>query len=246
LLGLGRGPVVIRLGDDAGLLQALHPREIEAGEVALRVGGGQLRLLLAGIQLHEHLAGPDHLAGSEGDPLDDAGQVRAHGDALDGGHRADGAHRRRPRLLLRDDGGHSLRRRLKGRALRHGAAYLADLYGTHGRDKDDHRDQHYDHPFLHDDETPFRHPYESRPARLAPRAGEAETTILSKRRLGEASFDISACDPILSIIPGEGGGIPAEDGPHSYRKAMIGSTRLAWRAGSQTARRATALSSTGT
>ncbi len=47
--------------------QALHAVEAEAGEVALRLGGGQLGLLLAGVQLDQHVPLAHRAAGLEAD-----------------------------------------------------------------------------------------------------------------------------------------------------------------------------------
>ena len=41
--------------------------EVEPGELALRLGGGELRPLLARVEPHQHLAGLGHVAGLEGD-----------------------------------------------------------------------------------------------------------------------------------------------------------------------------------
>ena len=60
-------------------------------EVALRLGGGELRLLLAGVELHQQVALADRAAGVEGDAVDHPGEVGADGDAVDGADGADGA-----------------------------------------------------------------------------------------------------------------------------------------------------------
>ena len=83
----------------------------------------------------EHVALADRLAGLERDPLDDARQVGAHRDALHGGHRADGAQRRRPLFLLRDDRRDRLGRRLKGRALGDRRLNLPELHEAEARDR---------------------------------------------------------------------------------------------------------------
>src|SRR6266508_190930 len=74
LLVLRRGTVVIRLGRDALPVEVGHPVQVETGEVPLRLRRGELRLLLPGVQLHEHFPGLDGLAGTEGDPVDGAGE----------------------------------------------------------------------------------------------------------------------------------------------------------------------------
>ena len=150
LLLLGRRPVVLRLRDDALVQQALHPVEVEPRQLALRLDGGQLRLLLPRVELGQHLPLANRSAGLERDAIDDARQVGAHGHALNGGHRADGAQRRRPLLLLRDDGRDGFRRRLEGGALRDGRLNLPELHEAEGRDDDQHHREHQNHSFRHD------------------------------------------------------------------------------------------------
>src|SRR6266542_2693902 len=70
---LRRGLVVVRLGDDSLLEQAADPVEIDAGELLLRLRGGQLRALLARVQLHEDSAIADRLPGIEVDLVHDSG-----------------------------------------------------------------------------------------------------------------------------------------------------------------------------
>ena len=53
---LGRRPVVIRPRDRALVDQALHALEVQAGEIPIGFDRGQLRLLLAGVELHEHVS----------------------------------------------------------------------------------------------------------------------------------------------------------------------------------------------
>src|SRR6266542_74864 len=62
---LRRGLVVVRLGDDSFLEQAAHSVEVDVGKLLLRLRGGQLRALLARVQLHEDGAFPDRLSGIE-------------------------------------------------------------------------------------------------------------------------------------------------------------------------------------
>ncbi len=147
---LGRRPVVIRSRDRAFVHQPLHPVEVQAGQIARGLDGGQLRLLLPRVELHEHVPLANRPAGLERDAIDDARQIGADGDALNGGHRADGAQRGRPVLLLRDDRRDGLGRRLEGGALGDGGLNLPELHETEGRDERDRHGQHQDHPFCHE------------------------------------------------------------------------------------------------
>ena len=63
---LRRGLVVVRLRDDPLLARRpLIRSKLIAGELPLRLGGGQLRLLLTRVELHEHRALPHGLPGLE-------------------------------------------------------------------------------------------------------------------------------------------------------------------------------------
>ena len=86
---LGRRAIELGARDHALVEQPLHPLEVQARELALRLDGRELRLLLPRVEHRQHLAGADRLAGVERDPFDGAGQVGAHGHALHGRHRAD-------------------------------------------------------------------------------------------------------------------------------------------------------------
>ena len=71
--------------------ERLHAREVEAGELALRLRGGELRLLLPRVELDEHVALAHGAAGFEGDAGHEPGEIGADRDALHRGGRADDA-----------------------------------------------------------------------------------------------------------------------------------------------------------
>jgi hypothetical protein len=121
-------PVVFGPRDHPFLQQVLHPAEIDAGQIALRFDRCQLRPLLPGVELHEHLASAHRPPGFEADSIDDAGQVGAHRDALNRCHGADDAQRRRPLFFLRDHGRDGFRGRLEGCTLRHRDLNLLELH----------------------------------------------------------------------------------------------------------------------
>ena len=108
LLVLGDDTVVVGLGDDALLVESVGPVEVEPREVELGLGGLQLRLLLPRVQLHENRARLDGLARLDRDPIDDARQIGAHGDALHGHGGPDGAQGLGPGLALGEDRRHGL------------------------------------------------------------------------------------------------------------------------------------------
>jgi len=114
LLGSGRGLIKIRLGRDSLFPQPPRALQVEVRQVALGLGRRQLRRFLAGVELHQRIAGPDHPAGIEADLPDNAGQVGAHRDAVDRRHRADAVEGPLPRFLPGHDGGDGLGGRLEG------------------------------------------------------------------------------------------------------------------------------------
>ena len=121
------------------------------------------------------------------------GQVGAHGDALDGGHRADRVERRRPRLLRRDDGRDGLGRWLEGGALRDGRLNLLKLHEAEGRDERSRHGQHQNHSFRHDFlflpacamQLPMATPV-ARPADGARTIGQEPHLALQRERQAEA------------------------------------------------------------
>ena len=147
---VGGGAIELRARDDALVQQALHPLEVQTREIALRFRRGQLRLLLARIEQRQHFALTDRRAGFETDPVHRAGQVRAHGDALNRGDCSDRAQRGRPLLLLRHDGRDRFRRRLKRRRLSDGGLNLLELDEAQSRDEHDRHGQHQNHSFRHE------------------------------------------------------------------------------------------------
>src|SRR6266545_4690130 len=149
LLVLGRGLVVFRLRGDAFLTQTFYPLEVDGREAALRLGVGELRLFLTGVEPHEHVAGSHFLAGVELDPRNEPGQVGGDGHAVHGLDRPDGGDRRRPPLLPRADRGHRFGRRLKGRVLRDARLDLPVFHGSDDRDECGHPDESQDHSLFH-------------------------------------------------------------------------------------------------
>ena len=119
----GRRAIELRLRDDPLVQQPFHPLEVDARELALRLGRRQLRLLLARIEQRQHLAFANRLAGLERDPIDGARQIGGDGHALHRRHRADRAQRRRPApprratIVVTASGGGWKRRRLADRGL---------------------------------------------------------------------------------------------------------------------------------
>ena len=83
----------IELGarDDPLVQQPLHALKLISRQLALRLGGRQLRLLLPRVEHREHVAFADRLPRLERDAIDDARKIGAHRDALHGGDGADGA-----------------------------------------------------------------------------------------------------------------------------------------------------------
>jgi hypothetical protein len=149
LLALGGRPVVLRPRDDALVQQALHPVEVEARKIALRLDGGQLGPLLPRVELRQYLPCTNRPAGIERDAIDRAGKVRAHGDTLHGGHRPDRAQRGWPRLLLRHDCRDRFRRWLKRCPLRDRCLDLLEFHEAQTGDEQHRHGQHHDHPFRH-------------------------------------------------------------------------------------------------
>ena len=150
LLRLGGEPVILRLRDHSPLQELARPLEIQPRQLALRLRGGELGPLLARVEPHQHISLVDPPARIEGDGLYDPGQVRAHGDPVNGGHRSDRVQHGGPLLLASHDRGDGLRRRLIGSALRDGRANLHELHGSDGRDEQDHDCQHEQHSSLHE------------------------------------------------------------------------------------------------
>jgi hypothetical protein len=109
-----------------------------------------LGLLLPGVELDEHLSLVNRPARIECDAVDDAWEVRAHGHALNGGHRPNGAQRYRPPLLRRDNGCDGLGRWLKGSGLRSSFLELPKFHEAKGSDEQSRYSQHKDHPFHHE------------------------------------------------------------------------------------------------
>ncbi len=131
------------------LQQLLHAREGEPRQLAASFDRRELRLLLPGIENGEHVAGAHRAPGIEENPLDRARKIGADGHALHRRHRADRAQRDGPLFLLRHHGGHGLRRRLEGRALRDGRLDLLELHEAQARDDHHRHGQHADHSLQH-------------------------------------------------------------------------------------------------
>ena len=148
-LGLGREAVVLRLGHHALLEQLGRPREVEIRELALGHRGGQLRPFLIGIEPHQHLARGDLAARVELDPVDQAGQIGAHRDAVHGHDAPDRAQGRRPLVLPRDHCGHGLGRHLERRVLGDRRPGLRDLHQAERGDEQRHHRQHEHHALSH-------------------------------------------------------------------------------------------------
>ena len=101
---LGRGIVILRLGDDPSLYQFLGAAVVDLGQIALSLKTGQLRLLLAGIEFDQNVPLVHPLARLKMDFVDRARQVGTHGDSLNRSRRTDHRQRRGPRLPLSDHG----------------------------------------------------------------------------------------------------------------------------------------------
>ena len=56
LFVFGRGAVELGARDDVVLQQTFHSREVGPSQVSLRFGRGELRALLARVELHQHVA----------------------------------------------------------------------------------------------------------------------------------------------------------------------------------------------
>ena len=125
---LGRRPIVLSPSDRAFIHQPVQAVEVETGKIALGFNRGQLRLLLTGVELYQYVSLTNRLARIERDATDDAWEVRAHGDALDRSHCADGAQRCRPFLLPREDGRDGFRRWLESGGLLSGLLKLPELH----------------------------------------------------------------------------------------------------------------------
>ena len=144
------GAVEFRLRDHPVGQQPFQPVVIETRKLPLRLDCGQLRPLLARVQLREDVSlahGPARLERHAGDG---ARQIGADRHALDRGNGSDRAQRRRPFFLLRDEGGHSLRRWLKGGALRDGCLNLPEFHEAEQSDHEERHPEHHNHPFRHE------------------------------------------------------------------------------------------------
>ena len=126
---LGRRAVELGLRDDALVQQALHPLEVQRARDRAAPRRRPAAPAPAACRAATSTS-PARTARAriERDALDDARQIGADRDALHRGHRADGAQRRRPLLLLRDDRRHRFGRRLERRALRHRGLDLLELH----------------------------------------------------------------------------------------------------------------------
>lgn len=82
--------------------QTLLAFQIETGQLTLGLRGGQLRVFLAGIELHQQIPFLHRPAGFKRDPLDHAQRIGAHYDAVDRLHRTDGGEGRVPMFLPGD------------------------------------------------------------------------------------------------------------------------------------------------
>ena len=150
-MSLGRRAVELGPRDHALVQQPLHPLEVQARQIALRFGRGQLRPLLPRVEPTS--TSPSRTAWPESNAMRSTvpGQVGAHRDALHGGDRADRAQRRRPLVLLRHDRRHRFGRRLERRPLRDRRLNLLELHEPEAGDDHGHHDQHENHAFHHGD-----------------------------------------------------------------------------------------------
>src|SRR2546426_6017580 len=146
---LSRRPVVVRSGNRAVLYQALETLEVETGKIALGLDRSELGLLLPCVELDEHVALMKRPSGFKRDAIDNARQVGAYGNALNGSYCPNGTQGRRPSLHRCHDSRDSFGRRLKGCSLPHGLLNLPELHQTQCRDKRCSHDQHQDHSFQH-------------------------------------------------------------------------------------------------
>ena len=144
------GAIELGLGEDPLRHEAANALQVHGRQVALGLGRGELRPLLPRVEAHQHLALSDRLAGLEEDRLDDAGQVRAHGDAANGFDGADGLERSRPRLQPRLDGGHRLGRHLERGGLGDRGPDLQRLDDAEGQGHSERPHQDEPHPPRHE------------------------------------------------------------------------------------------------
>jgi hypothetical protein len=146
---IGRGAVELGARDDAFVEQTLHPLEVERGEVALRFGRRQLRLLLARVEDGEHRTFANRLPGVKGDAVDRAREIGTDRHALNRRHGADGAERGRPLLLLRHDGRHCFGWGVKRRSLGDGRLDLLELHEAQRRNNQQRHTEHHNHSLQH-------------------------------------------------------------------------------------------------
>jgi hypothetical protein len=160
--------------------EALRALEVDLREIALGLGRRQLRFLLTRVEANEHVAFTNGRAGLEGNLLDDAGQVGAHRDALDGRNRSDRVQGGGPRLTNGDDGRDRRGRRLhRGELLGH-RLELAELHEAERRDEHGDQREHRNHPFCHASLTQSLHDESS--LHITERCAHRLLAVLTERR----------------------------------------------------------------
>src|SRR5207237_10389158 len=136
--------------DGAFTHQAAQALEVDARQIAGGLNCGELRLLLAGIELHEQVTFMHGRAGLESDPADNARKIRADRHTLNCGYCSNSVQRYRPFFVFRDDGRDSFGWRLKRGALCDGFLNLYELHKAERSDQPDRYRQHQNHSFPHE------------------------------------------------------------------------------------------------